>query len=114
MTKNGIVFFKTQKIEELKKFYLDKVECDIWMDQKDCIIFSHGDLLFGFCSRDEVDTNGIITFFYDDKYEVDRFYEIFEDIAEDKPKMNSTYPIYHFFTKDPEGRTIEFQYFTNL
>jgi len=114
MPKNGIVFFKTNMLEELKKFYLDKVECEIWMDQGDCIIFSHGNFLFGFCRRNEVDTNGILTFFYDEKDEVDRFYKKFKDIAKDKPKLNPNYPIYHFFCEDPEGRALEFQHFTNL
>jgi len=114
MNKNGIVFFKTNKLDTLKNFYINKVECEIWMDQGDCIIFSHGNFLFGFCSRDKVDTNGILTFFYDEKDEVDRFYGKFKDTAKDKPKMNPNYPIYHFFTEDPEGRALEFQHFTNL
>lgn len=111
MKKSGIVFFKTNKLEAMKKFYLEKVECSLWMDQGDCVIFNHGHFLFGFCKREKLDRNGILTFFFDEKNEVDRFYEKFKSRAEDFPKMNPKYPIYHFFTKDPEGRNLEFQYF---
>lgn len=111
---NGIVFFKTNMLDSLKKFYLEKVGCSVWMDQKDCIILSHGPFLFGFCQRETVDQNGIITFFYDEKEQVDQFYEKFKERADGEPRDNPNYPIYHFFTEDPEGRMLEFQYFYNL
>ena len=62
---SGIVFFRTQKLGELKDFYVKQVGCQLWQDQKDCLIFKNGNLLFGFCERDDVDTEGIITFFYE-------------------------------------------------
>ncbi len=110
---SGIVFFKTQKLEELKKYYIEEVECQIWMDQGDCIIFQNGNFLFGFCQRDKIDKCGIITFYYDTKIEVDRFYEKFKETATSSPAENKKYPIHHFFTYDPEGRMLEFQYFLN-
>jgi nitroreductase len=67
--------------------------------------------LFGFCQREQVDKQGIITFFYDKKEEVDWFYEKFKEIAISEPSVNQKYGIYQFFTKDPEGRKLEFQYF---
>jgi len=111
---SGLVFFKTNKLEELKEFYLKNVECEIWMDQGDCCIFQNGNFQFGFCTRDYIETDGMITFYYDTKAEVDRFYEKFRDIADNAPRDNLKYPIYHFFARDPEGRILEFQYFYNL
>lgn len=110
----GIVFFKTNKLKELQRFYLQEVGCELWMDQGDCIILQHDDFLFGFCEREKAETAGIITFFYKAKQEVDRFYRKFSQIADSEPKDNPKYPIYHFFARDPENRIIEFQYFYNL
>lgn len=108
---SGIVFFGTQKLKELKKFYLDQVGCELWLDQRDCLIFRHGNFLLGFCQREQVEKQGIITFFYEKKEEVDRFYEKFKEVAISPPVMNKKYGIYQFFAPDPEGRKLEFQYF---
>lgn len=108
---SGIIFFRTQKLIELKDFYLNRVGCQLWQDQKDCLIFQNGNLLFGFCERDDVDKEGIITFFYDRKEKVDRMYDKFKEVALSPPSMNEKYRIYHFFANDPEGRKVEFQYF---
>jgi len=43
--------------------------------------------------------------------EVDAVYQTFEEISTTKPKVNPDYNIYHFWGKDPEGRSLEFQYF---
>jgi hypothetical protein len=110
---SGIVFFNTQKLDELKRFYIDKVGCRMWMDQGDCVILRFGNMLTGFCKREKADLQGLITFFYDSREGVDRAYAQFKDIADAAPRDNPKYPIYHFFAKDPEGRGIEFQYFTN-
>lgn len=110
---NGIIFFKTNKLDTLKEFYVNEVGCDIWLKQADCIIFKFGNMLFGFCDREVVDTGGMITFFYETQSEVDVMYEKLSSIAEALPSMNPKYDIYHFFAKDPEGRAIEFQWFKN-
>jgi len=107
----GIVFFKSQMMEPLKKFYTQEVGCDVWLEQGGCVILKAGNMLFGFCQRDKADLDALITFFYDSKEEVDRMYKKFKKSAEDKPKENPKYRIYHFFAKDPEGRMIEFQHF---
>ncbi|MCF7794176.1 MAG: VOC family protein [Candidatus Cloacimonetes bacterium] len=111
---SGIVFFRTNKLEEMKDFYMNKCECKMWMDQGDCCILQHDNFLIGFCSRDTIETQGMITFYFENKEEVDRFYTKFRDSADDVPRDNPRYPIYHFFAKDPEGRILEFQYFYNL
>ena len=83
----------------------------IWLEQADCVILKHGNLLLGFCDREELDTCGMITFFYPMRAEIDAMYEKFRDSAKDKPRENEKYDIYHFFAEDPEKRTIEFQAF---
>ena len=108
---SGIIFFKTLMLEEIRKFYLDEVGCTLWLEQADCIIFKHGNMLFGFCTRDSADKEGMITFFYDNKEDVDHFYARFKDIAYSEPSYSDKYKIYQFFAHDPEGRAIEFQYF---
>lgn len=107
----GIVFFQTNKLSEIADFYLNRVGCELWLDQGGCNIFQFGNMLFGFCQREAVDNLGMITFYFSTKNEVDQFYEKFKDIAMDIPKDNLNYRIYHFFAKDPDGRNIEFQYF---
>jgi nitroreductase len=108
---SGIIFFKTQMLDELKSFYLRQVGCTLWLEQADCIILKHGNMLFGFCTRDRADKEGMITFFYDRKDDVDRMYGTFKDIAYSEPSTSDKYKVYQFFAHDPEGRAIEFQYF---
>lgn len=107
----GIIFFQTQKLDQLNDFYINQVGCKLWLDQGGCQIFQFENMLFGFCQRDNIDDLGMITFYYSSRNEVDKMYQKFKAIAADKPKDNSDYRIYHFFAKDPDGRNIEFQYF---
>ncbi len=81
------------------------------MEQKDCIILKHDNFLFGFCERAEVENCGILTFFYKNKDRVDNIYHAMKNSADAAPRENKIYKIYQFFAKDPEGRTLEFQYF---
>jgi hypothetical protein len=108
---SGIVFFKTKNITELSSFYTEKIGMTIWLRQEDCIIMKHGNMLLGFCTRDDIEVTGMITFFYDSQMEVDEMYERLIDIATTRPKINEKYNIYQFFAQDPEGRALEFQYF---
>lgn len=108
---SGIVFFKTKMLEKIVEFYVNEVEMSIWLEQKDCTILKQGNLLLGFCQRNTPDIEGMITFFYPTREEVDTMYEKFKERSNGPPKENPHYQIYHFFTKDPEGRTLEFQHF---
>ncbi|MGM0404857.1 MAG: nitroreductase family protein [Thermoplasmatota archaeon] len=108
---SGIHFMKTEDLERVKDFYTTKIGMEKWVDQGQCMILKHGNMLLGFCEADEPDTDGVITFFYETKKQVNEMYDVFEDIAETKPKENETYNIYNFFAEDVEGRTIEFQTF---
>ena len=108
---SGILFLKTADLNKVTGFYLNQVGCTLWLDQPDCRIFRHGNFLFGFCKGEKADTNGILTFFYPTKEQVDSMYSALQDVAREKPKMNDKYKIYHFYAADPEGRDVEFQYF---
>lgn len=110
---SGIVFFGTEDISRLKKFYTERIGARIWRDQGDCIIFRNGDFRFAFCEREgNPETCGIITFVFDSRETVDKVYSRLEDIAEGEPESRvPDYNIYQFFGKDPEGRTLEFQCF---
>jgi len=107
------VFFRTTQLDTLSRFYTDRIGCSLWLDQGACKIFKHGNMLFGFCRSEEADQQGVITFFYPGREQVDAMYGKLRDVALEKPKMNERFNIYHFYAKDPEGRSIEFQYFNH-
>lgn len=107
----GIVFYGTKGLDKIVSFYLRKIGCQVWLKQEDCTILGHDNFIFGFCRREKIDSSGIITFFYDDRNEVDKMYYQFRESAEHPPLFNEKYGIYHFFADDPEGRRLEFQHF---
>ncbi|MGA1792660.1 MAG: VOC family protein [Thermoplasmatota archaeon] len=108
---SGLIFLGTAMLDRIRDFYITEMGMEIWLEQAECIILKHGNLLIGFCKREEPDTQGIITLFFDDKEEVDRYYSRFSGSSEGPPKYNEKYRIYHFFARDPEGRRLEFQKF---
>ena len=95
----------------MREFYLDRVGMTVWLEQPDIAILRHGNMLIGFHRQPEPDLDGLVTFFYDRREEVDAMYERMRDIAAGEPKENPKYRIYHFYAQDPEGRSIEFQQF---
>ena len=107
----GLTFHRTQNFIEVINYYRDKVKMDIWLEQGGCTILQKGNFLLGFCDRDGTDTDGMITFFFETSEEVDDYYMRFKESAAEAPKENSRFGIYHFFTKDPDGRNVEFQSF---
>ena len=108
---SGLTFHRTIKYNEVVTYYKENMNMSVWLEQGGCTILQKGNFLLGFCDRDEADTDGMITFFFSDTKEVDRFYSLFKDSALEAPKENKRFGIYHFFTKDPEGRMVEFQTF---
>ena len=107
----GIVFLKTDNLRKMVEFY-KSIGSKVWLDQGDCVILKHDNFLFGFCERGGEITKGwLLTFFYKTSQEVDALYEKMKDLAETKPQKNDKYNIYRFFSKDPEGRDLEFQTF---
>ncbi|MFZ5515914.1 MAG: nitroreductase family protein [Candidatus Zhuqueibacterota bacterium] len=109
----GIVFFRTRDLKSLRDFYTDQIRMQVWLEQKDCLILKHGNMLLGFCQRDEPDTGGIITFFYPSDKEVDSMYHTLQSIAVAPPTRNDVYSIYQFFARDRENRLLEFQSFSH-
>ncbi len=81
------------------------------LGQPGIVILRHGNLLVGFHRQPEVDLDGLLTFFYKTRAEVDEMYARLRGIAAAEPRENPKYQIYHFFAVDPEGRKIEFQQF---
>ena len=108
---SGIVFFSTTKLEEVTTFYIERVGCELWLDQGGCAILRYGNLLVGFCQSQEADLDTLVTFFYEKKEDVDALYDELKPIAISAPKENTKYRIYHFYARDPDGRSIEFQSF---
>ena len=102
---SGILFFGTRDLPAVQRFY-SSLGATVWLEQADCVILNHGNLLLGFCQKKICDRNGIITFFYSTKEEVDHMYDFLREQTEAPPKTNEKYMIYHFFAKDPEDRTI--------
>jgi len=107
---SGIIFFRTKDLMKIKEFYLS-IGATVWLEQENCVILKHGNFLLGFCKSETCEKNGVITFFYRTKEEVDLAYRGLREIALAEPKENEKYHIYHFFANDPENRTIEFQCF---
>ncbi|WP_276271092.1 VOC family protein [Haloarcula litorea] len=106
---DGIVFFATERHDDVVGFYRD-LGAEVWREQPDCTILRAGGFRFGFCARDRADTEGIVTFVFEDREGVDAAHESLADPG-DPPSFNDTYDIYQCFAADPEGRTVEFQTF---
>jgi len=107
----GIVFFGTERLDEVVEFYTETVGADVWLEQPDCTVLEHGDFRFGFCERAETEDCGTVTFVYDDREAVDEMHAAVGDAARERPHENERYRIYQFFADDPDGRTAEFQTF---
>jgi len=107
----GITFVKTKSLDEISKFYIEKIGMKHWLSQPDVEILRHENMLIGFHEQKESSKDVLFTFFYGTQDEVDTMYFKIKEISKEAPKKNSTYNIYNFFAKDPEGRIIEFQSF---
>ena len=107
----GIVFLRTAAFDAVREFYLTEAEMEIWLEQPGIAILRHGNMLIGFHRQPQADLDGLITFSYETREEVDEMYTRLRDVATGAPKENPKYRIYHFFATDPEGRKIEFQQF---
>jgi len=108
---SGIVFMKTRNLQAIRHFYRDRIGCSIWLEQPDCLVFRHGNLLIGFCEREEISRGAMLTFFYESREEVDEMFVKLKDISRTNPEAIAKYEIYRFFASDPEERELEFQSF---
>ncbi|WP_353894033.1 VOC family protein [Proteinivorax hydrogeniformans] len=109
-----VAFYGTDDLEKTHKFYHELLGLNLYKDQGLCKIYSvrEGGKI-GFCSHLEVLTkekSPIITLLTDD---VDKVYKSLINSGLDvpKPKVNPKFNIYHFFTKDPNGYSLEIQKF---
>jgi hypothetical protein len=107
---DGIVFFGTERHDEVVAFYRG-LGAAVWLEQPDCTILQTGDFRFGFCARETADSEGTITFVFENRTGVDGAYEGISERADGEPRYNERYEIYQCFAEDPEGRTVEFQTF---
>ncbi|CAM2838814.1 VOC family protein [Halobacterium salinarum] len=109
---SGIVFFGTADRERVVSFYRERLGFVVWREQDaGCTILQHDDLKLGFCTSEDVDTEGIVTLYYPTRDAVDGVHAALTDIADGAPRHNTDYDIYQFFAVDPDGRTLEFQTF---
>lgn len=109
----GIVFWATEQLETISRFYTERLACTVWLEQADCVVLRFGNMLIGFCRRERVDRAGMLCFVFDQRAEVDHAYGRLRDIATTAPQVNPKYQIYHFFAADPDGRVVECQSFEN-
>lgn len=107
----GIVFLKTRELERISRFYTLEIGMKLWLDQGACRIFRKDNMLLGFCWDDSCDFQGVITFFFKKRREVDEMYQKTTAEKLSQPRENTKFRIYNFFAKDPEGRKLEFQAF---
>ncbi|UVE52197.1 VOC family protein (plasmid) [Haloferax larsenii] len=108
---SGIVFFKTRNRDKVSQWYQENIDADVWLEQTGCTILNSGEFRFGFCDGEETETDGILTFVYDDEEAVDEMHERLGDAVRENPHENEQYQIYQFFAEDPDGRTVEVQTF---
>ena len=98
-------------LRDIVDFYVSEIGMHVWLEQTECVILNHGNLLLGFCERASPETEGMITFFYPEREDVDVMYDQLQNISTSEPVENEEYQIYQFFAEDPEGRALEFQAF---
>ena len=115
MYTGSIFFLGTNDLIKTHEFYNEILGLELIKDQKVCKIYKITDQSsIGFCEHIKPtvkEKSPIITFLCDS---VDDTYETLKDKAitiTDAPKINEKFNIYHFFVKDPNGYTLEFQKF---
>ncbi len=113
---DAIHFYKVDDLDNVKRFYGDILRLPLYKDQGVCLIYClqhHGKI--GFCTHHPSKKNdaSCITFVYQNKAEVDKMYGYLKSKLDvvNPPKTNNKFHIYHFFVKDFEGHTLEFQTF---
>ena len=113
---DAIHFYRVEDLENVKHFYGKILSLPLYKYQKTCLIYclkGHGKI--GFCTHHPKEKNEAtcITFVYETKEAVDEMYAYMKNHVkiDHEPTTNETFKIYHFFLKDFEGLTLEFQTF---
>jgi len=114
--KTVVHFYKAIDLENIRSFYGEILGLTLFKDQTQCLIYdlnSHGHI--GFCTHHPLEKrlSTCITFVYDTVDEVDNkcHYLNARGVICSTPSINEKFKIYHFFTKDYEDNTLEFQCF---
>jgi len=45
---SGLIFFTSNELEGVRKFYIERIGMELWHDQGACIILRHESFLLGF------------------------------------------------------------------
>ena len=113
-----ITFMRTDDLEKTTDFYQDIMKCPLVVDQGLCRIFQiTKESYIGFCVHEFLEKgseNICLTFVCSSKKEVDDTYELLKEKEvklREPPKENKKFNIYNFFASDPNGITVEVQYF---
>ncbi|TVP94254.1 MAG: VOC family protein [Acholeplasmatales bacterium] len=111
-----IHFYKVRDLDRVRAFYGELLGLSLYKDQGLCLIYdldSHGKI--GFCTHhpENVPASTCITFVYATREDVDACYRSLNERIGPlpTPSYNTRFGIYHFFAKDFEGLTVEFQTF---
>lgn len=116
MLKDMIHFYRVESLDAVRAFYGDILKFNLYKDQKQCLIYdAHGIGKIGFClhfPKDPVNQS-CITLVYETKEAVDDMYQHLVDhgMKPEKPAVNETFGIYHFFMRDPNQLWVECQAF---
>lgn len=108
-----IHFYGSDDLERTHHFYHDILGFELYKDQGACRIYKVNQSYIGFCSHLQLvfkHKSPLITLVCDD---VDVIYQklVKMDSSISPPIVNEQFKIYHFFSKDPNGYTIEVQKF---
>ncbi|HUU78916.1 MAG TPA: VOC family protein [candidate division Zixibacteria bacterium] len=113
-----ITFIRTDNLDKTTEFYQNIMKCPLVLDQGLCRIFKiTKESYIGFCTHDFLDKEKesiCLTFVCSSKEEVNEMYEYLKEKnvpMKEPPKENEKFKIYNFFAKDPNGITLEIQYF---
>jgi predicted enzyme related to lactoylglutathione lyase len=116
MIKDLITFHQSGDLGRTRAFYMDVLGFSLWKDQGKCLIFDAGGQgKSGFCQhfRTTARQDDCLTVVVESKDEVDRMREriVNAGYACTQAEENTTFRIYHFFTRDPDGLRVECQVF---
>jgi len=110
-----ILFLGTGDLEAVSKFYSGVLGLPLFLDQGSCRIYAiPGGGMVGFCLHLEVVSGHRAPTVTLVSHDVDRVYRALLAAGletDGPPRFNPSYGIYHFFTKDPDGYTVEVQRF---
>lgn len=112
-----IHFYGTRDLKATDDFYLGLVGARLFKDQGACHIYQLTDSSFiGFCTHLPIvneHKSPIVTFVVKDVPKVHQRFQSYDSTLMDVT-INPTFRIEHFFVKDPNGYTCEFQRFLDM